>query len=107
MWTVFLYFDVLLHFLLFNFSLICVVKFFSHVFLCLLSNSLVFSPRLLCLFSKILLHCYRNYSNSLVEMVQWFYFGILVTFMMPEKKHCHIISFFHFIVLMVSLWRPV
>ena len=30
MWTVLLYVDVLLQFLMFNFSLICVVKFLSH-----------------------------------------------------------------------------
>ena len=31
-WTVFMYVDVLLHFLMFEFRAICVVKFLSHVF---------------------------------------------------------------------------
>ena len=61
-----------------------------------------FAPRLLCLFSNSFLHSYRNYSSSLVEMVQWFLFGILVMFETTAIKLA-----FHFIVLMVSLWRPV
>ena len=32
MWTVFLYVGILLHYLMFKFSLICVVKFLSRVF---------------------------------------------------------------------------
>ena len=108
-WTVFLYVDVLLHFLMFNFSSICVVKFLSHVFFYVYFPIVrCFSPRLLCLFSNSFLHCYRygsslveilhcyRYSSSLVEMVQWFLFGILVMVEMSERNHCHIISFsFH------------
>ena len=47
LWTVFLYVDVLLHFQKFNFSLICVVKVLSHVFLCLLSISSVFFTKVI------------------------------------------------------------
>ena len=35
---------------------------------------------------------FRNYSILLVEMVQWFLFGILVMFGMFKRNHCHIIS---------------
>ena len=96
-WTVFLYVNVLLHFLMFNFSSICVVKFLSNVFfMVFFPIARCFAPRLLCLLSNSFLHCYQKYSGSLVEMVQWFLFGILVMFGMSERSHCHIISFsFH------------
>ena len=43
----FLYVDDLLHCLMFNFSLISVVKFLSRVFLCLLSSSSVFLTKVI------------------------------------------------------------
>ena len=52
-----------------------------------------FSPRLLCLFSNSLLHCCQNYSGSLVEMVQWFLFDILVMDGMSERNHYYITIF--------------
>ena len=84
-------------FLMFNFSLIFDVKcHFSCVFHVYFPIVRYFSPRLLCLFFNSLLHCYRNYSSSLVEKVQWFLFDILVMFGMSERNHSHIISFsFH------------
>ena len=72
---------------MFNFSLICVVKFLSRVFFhAYFPIVRGFSPGLLCLFSNSLLHCRRNYSGSLVEMVQWFLFGILVMDGMSERN---------------------
>ena len=44
-----MYVDVPLYFLMFKFRSICVVKFLSNVFLCLLSNSLLFCTKFISL----------------------------------------------------------
>ena len=100
---------------------------FCVLLLCLVNSSLSYSISLCSAF-------FRKYISLLVEMVQWLLFDILVMLVMSERNHCHIISLWfsrywcfsslsstkfqfklfvhflifvlHFIVLMVSLWRP-
>ena len=54
-------------------------------------------------------HCRSTHNSSMIcffVCLQWFLFGILAMDGMSERNHCHIIIFFHFIVLKVSLWHP-
>ena len=58
---VFVYVDVLLHFLMFKFRSICVVKFLSHVFFMF--------PIVLC-FAQSSFHCFNGFSVASSVMVQ-------------------------------------